>query len=109
MLTGLFLFGIIYPKLIEQSPVQVAKRIMPKDASIVVFQRFDSAFPFNYQRTFPVVQTFSELDDFLLNNPDAFILTNTRNKQTLKSLGSYSLVLEHPALFENNITRIYKK
>lgn len=109
ILTGFCLFGIVYPALTSQSPVSLAGNIVPKDATVVVFKRFDSAFPINFKRTFQVFDSIKELEVYLESAPTSYIITNTRNKEDLKQLEKFDLILEQKALFENNTTRIYKK
>ncbi len=110
ILMGLTLFGVIYPVLTRQSPVYLASKIVGKNDNVVVFQRFDSAFPINFNRTFLVVQTLKEVEEYLNEHPDAYLLTNTRDKESLKRMkDDYKLVLEQKALFENHTTRLYSK
>ena len=109
ILTGLVLFGFVYPTLTKQSPVAMALEQLPSNAQMVAFKRFDSAFPINFQRTFPLLDSMEEIKMYLEEHPDAFIITNTRNKDELKQLESLHLILEQKALFENHTTRIYTK
>ncbi len=109
ILTGFFLFGIIYPTLTRKSPVSMASNYIKEDTKVIVFKRFDSAFPINFNRTFEVFESIEEIDSYLAENPDAFIITNIRKKEDLELLAQYKLLLEQKALFENHTTRIYKK
>ena len=106
-LLGFCLFGIIYPKLTAQSPVSVAENIFQEDSKVIVYKRFDSAFPINYRRTYAVFTSIEELKSHLALYPETFILTNTRSKEDLELLNEFQLVLEQKGLFENNTTRIY--
>ncbi|MEL6975468.1 MAG: glycosyltransferase family 39 protein [Bacteroidota bacterium] len=109
MVLGIGLFGFVYPRLTSSSPVSVARNLIQEDAHVVVYKRFDSAFVINFQRTYPVLQTHQELQDFLETHPTALVLTNTRHPDDLKVLEDLILLLEQKALFENHVTRIYKK
>ncbi|MBO0324040.1 glycosyltransferase family 39 protein [Muricauda sp. CAU 1633] len=109
ILTGLCLFRIIYPILTQQSPVSMALQKIPKESDIVAFKRFDSAFPINFQRTFTVFDSMEDINIYLEDNPDTYIITNTRSKEDLKQLERFQLILEQKALFENHTTRIYIK
>ena len=106
---GLVLFGVIYPVLTMKSPTVLASKIIGENSDVVVYQRFDSAFPFNFNRTFTVVHTLKELEDYLGKHPQGYILTNTRNTESLLKLQQFNLIMEQKALFENHTTRIYKK
>ncbi len=107
ILTELCLFGIAYPVLTTQSPVTLALKTIPKTADIVAFKKFDSAFPINFQRTFPVFTSIDSLQSYLERNPEAYVITNTKSKTALKQLEHLTLLLEQKAPFENHTTRIY--
>jgi len=110
VLTGFTLFGIIYPILTQQSPVTLASNKIGRDSKIIVFQRFDSAFPINFNRTFKVMDTLIEVEEYLDEHPGTFVLTNTRDSKSLNTMGQkFKLILEQKALFENHTTRIYTK
>lgn len=106
---GLLLFGVIYPMLTMKSPTVLASKIIGENSDVVVYQRFDSAFPFHFNRTFTVVHTLKELEDYLGEHPQGYILTNTRNTESLLKLQQFNLIMEQKALFENHTTRIYTK
>ena len=61
MLLALILFGHIYPKLCEISPVKQVQKQFGKEEDFLVYQRMDPAFPFNYQRSFPVANNLEEI------------------------------------------------
>ncbi|MEL6484328.1 MAG: glycosyltransferase family 39 protein [Bacteroidota bacterium] len=109
MVLGLGLFGFVYPKLTASSPVSVAQNFIQDDIEVVVFKRFDSAFVINFQRTYQVFTTYEALEQFLKQHPNVMVLTNTRHPEDIKALENLTLVLEQKALFENHVTRIYKK
>ncbi len=109
MVTGLLFFGIIWPALNTKNPVEVASKVIAAEDDIIVYQRFDSAFPINFNRTFPVVESIAELKEYLEEHPNAYILTNTRDKESLKTLEQFELLVVQKALFENHTTRVYKK
>lgn len=103
------LFGIIYPSLTKLSPVVLAMEQIPADSQIVVFKRFDSAFPINFKRTFPVYDSVQHIRTYLEKHPQAYIITNTRDVEDLGALDEFHLVMEQKAVFENHVTRIYTK
>ena len=69
----------------------------------------DSAFPFNFQRIFPVVQTLAELNAYLKKHPDSYVLSNIRNPKELDSVTTLQLVLQKKSPFEYHITKVYKR
>ncbi|GGG56318.1 dolichyl-phosphate-mannose--protein mannosyltransferase [Croceivirga lutea] len=103
------LFGIIYPVLSLENPVSQTSKFMNSETPAIVFKRFDSAFPFNFKRTYRVVDDLTSLQKFLNENPDGYIITNTRSKEDIDLLSNFNLVMEQKALFETHVTRIYKK
>lgn len=107
VLTGFALFGVIYPSLTKESPASVAIQELRPNWDIIVFKRFDSAFPINYKRTFPVFDSLENIETYLEQHPYTYILTNTRSEEDLKKLEHFKLVLERKALFENHVTRVY--
>ncbi|GAB1857021.1 hypothetical protein MHTCC0001_18570 [Flavobacteriaceae bacterium MHTCC 0001] len=103
---GMAIFGIVYPKLLNQNPVSKSFKIIPEGATIVAYKRFDAAFPINYKRTFHVVHSKREVEK-LLEVPNTYIITNERNVNAeLKDVDSISILLEYKALFENHKTVI---
>ena len=69
----------------------------------------DAAFPVNYQRVYPVVKEYNELEQWIIEHPDGLILTNTRDREQLKFLEEHYLkIFEQKALFENHRTRIFE-
>lgn len=111
VLLSIFLFGIIYPNLLRQNPVYVSQKVLDVEVPVVVFKRMDSAFPFNYKRTYEVVGTAEELKSYLSNHPHAYVITNDRKaKEELGLLtNDMELILERKAIFENHTTLIYEK
>ncbi|GLB50068.1 ArnT family glycosyltransferase [Neptunitalea lumnitzerae] len=106
---GVYLFGIIYPKLIEQNPVYASKEFLQNNIPVVVFKRMDSAFPFNYNRTYEVLHSVDELKEYLSKHPKVYVLSNDRKvKDDLLAVQGLSLLMEHKALFENHKTVIYQ-
>ncbi len=109
ILLALILFGKIYPSLNEINPVTTVSNHIGKNAEFVVYQRMDSAFPFNYQRIFPVVQSLDELNAYLKQHPDSYVLSNIRNPKELDSVTTLQLVLQKKSPFEYHITKVYRK
>lgn len=105
-----FLFWIIYPKLLKENPVYASYRTLKKEIPVVVYKRMDSAFPINYQRTYQVVTTPQELTGFLKQHPNVYVITNDRNaKDEIATIPTLQLIMEKKALFENHITLIYEQ
>ena len=109
VILAIVLFGYIYPVLTQKSPVVQASDHLNTTATIVAYKSFDSAFPINFNRTFEVYNSLQEIDTFLNENPDAFVISNHRKREDLLSLSTIEVVLEQKALFENHTTLIIRK
>ena len=75
----------------------------------MVYQLMDPAFPFNYQRSFPVANNREEIQYLLSLHPNAYLLTNVRNTQVLDSLENWELAFQRKSVFEDHTTKIYQK
>ncbi len=106
---GMVLFSVIYPKLFTKNPVSMAQDLVPKDATVLVYKRFDSAFPFNYQKLYNVTNSLDDVKAFLSKYPDAYIISNSRQRKDLLALDDIEVVLHQKAVFENHHTLIIKK
>ncbi|HJS00427.1 MAG TPA: glycosyltransferase family 39 protein [Flavobacterium sp.] len=109
LLLAIVLFGIIYPSLNKINPVNIVNNHIGKKAEIVVYKRMDAAFPFNYQRIFPIVETPEELTTYLNKHPKAYVMSNIKNTATLDSIQDLNLVLQKKSPFEYHITKLYKR
>lgn len=109
VIMGLLLFGVVYPKLVRSNPVTMAQEFIPKDAAVLVYKRLDAAFPINYDRTFPVTEDLEEIKRFLNENPTGFVISNDRERDTLRFLPQVKIVLDAKALFESHKTLIIQK
>jgi len=109
MILTMLLFGYIYPQLNEINPVSQATKLLGKNQDFFVYQRMDPAFPFNYQRTFPVVNDTDEIEAYAAQHPNAYLLTNIRNTEVLDSLENWELIFQKKSVFEYHFTKIYQK
>lgn len=103
-----FLHGFIYPKLFKENPVSMAQEILPKNAKIIAYKRFDSAFPINFNQTFKVVDSLDEVEQFFKENPEGYVMSNDGSRKDLLQLNTEQ-VLHQKAVFENHHTLIVKK
>ena len=109
ILLACILFGKIYPSLNEINPVTTVSKNIGENSEFVVYKRMDSAFPFNYQRIFPIVQTVAELNNYLKQHPNTYVMSNIRNTEDLDALQNLQLVLQKKSPFEYHITKVYKR
>jgi 4-amino-4-deoxy-L-arabinose transferase-like glycosyltransferase len=108
LLIGWLLWGWVFPTMNAYSPVAKALPLIA-DKEVVVFKRLDPAFLIQTQRTFDQIGSAEALQNRIAKSPETLILTNTKDTLDLKFLiGHYELILEAPALFEDNSTRIWR-
>lgn len=95
------LFSFVYPSLVTQSPVSMAKGVMSSSTPTILYKGYDPAFLFNFQRTFPLAENSQEVIDFLKQNNDAIAIT--KEKFYEKDFGNLrtEILLKQKALFEN--------
>src|SRR5690606_18033557 len=72
------LFQFVYPALVGQSPVVLAENIIDKDSKTILYKGYDPAFLFNYQRTFPFVDSKEKVLEFLKENPEGTVITKEK-------------------------------
>lgn len=108
-LLSMVLFGIAFPVLTKETPIEKYKEIVGFERPVVVFQRLDAAFPINFNRTYKVVESLEEVRLFFEKHPKGVVMTNLRNKEKLEILNMYKEILSQKSLFENHTTRVYKK
>ncbi|UOB16709.1 ArnT family glycosyltransferase [Abyssalbus ytuae] len=109
---SIILFGIVFPQITSQSPVSMAKKIIPPHSDIIVYKRMDSAFPINFQRTFFITDSLDIVLEFLSKKPQGYVITNAKKAETeLNNVEGLklTLLLRQKALFENHVTLIYTK
>ena len=103
------LFGFIYPDLLQKNPVTAFQNTLKGNEEMVVYQRMDSAFPINFKRTFPVLNTPEELTNYLEKHPrKVYIISNSNDAiKELETMETLELSFKQRALFENHTTNIF--
>lgn len=104
---ALLIFGHIYPRFETLLPINEGVNLISDHEEVLVFKRMDSAFPFNSNRTFPIVENIEAVDLFLKHHPCGLILTNHKST-ILESATNLELVFRCKSPFENHVTRIFK-
>lgn len=109
MLFGMILFGVIYPKLTTQNPVSLSKKYLKEGSDFVAYDRFDSAFPINYNQTIEVIPTLEKVKNYLDSVPNGIVISNSRHRDSLLQLKDIVVLLDQKALFEGNTTLLIQK
>ncbi|NJB82596.1 ArnT family glycosyltransferase [Wenyingzhuangia aestuarii] len=109
MMLSLVLFGLIFPELTKETPVEKYKQTIGKEIPVVVYKRMDAAFPINFKRTYKVVNSIEEVRVFFQEHPNGVVMTNTRNKKEINQLSIFKELFSQKSLFENHTTRVFGK
>ena len=106
---GLFIFYFIYPNLSKIEPVIQAEKVI-ENKEVVVFESYDPAFNFNYQRNFQEIHGEENLKIFSEQNPNVLILTKDKRVKDSKYIQeNFQTIFNEPSVFENYYTVILKK
>ena len=108
MFLSLQMFQFVYPALVAQSPLVLAKNDISSDSKTILYKGYDPAFLFNYKRTFPFAETKDEVLKFLKENPDATVITKEKFYESEWKDVPTEVVLHQKALFENYTIIIFR-
>lgn len=108
MLVIIGLFTFAYPKLTALSPVSLAKKqFSPKD-QFIIYRGYDPAFLFNLERTFPIANNREEIENLLMETPNAYIITKEKFLNSDWNDVKSTIHLKQKSLFENYTTVIFR-
>ncbi|MEC7286102.1 MAG: hypothetical protein VXV72_00470, partial [Bacteroidota bacterium] len=96
--------SIIFPSLTRVLPTTVIKNKIGNSKNIVVFKNMDPALPFNFKRTYTVIENANKLKEY----KGYYLISNHRSGQELDTIKNISKILSQKALFENNTSVLYK-
>ncbi|MGY6650438.1 ArnT family glycosyltransferase [Wenyingzhuangia sp. IMCC45574] len=108
-LLSIVLFGLAFPILTLGTPVEKYREVIGAERPVIVYKRFDAAFPINFDRTYEIAETIEELEAFFDKYPHGVVMTKLRKKEELEKLKIYEEILAQKSLFENHTTRVYQK
>ena len=96
--------SIIFPSLTSVLPTTVIKNKIGNSKNVVVFKNMDPALPFNFKRTYTVIENANKLKEY----KGYYLISNHRSGQELDTIKNISKILSQKALFENNTSVLYK-
>lgn len=108
ILMGFVLHGYAYPRLTSNNPVKASEAFISRDARLVAFRHFNSAFPIHYNRTIFKYDSVPFLIEHLRKSPGTLIISSSGSRQMLDSIDGLELLMDRKALFERHYTRVYK-
>lgn len=108
MFLSLQLFQFVYPGLLTESPVTLAKEHINEDSQVILYKGYDPAFLFNFERTYPLAETKEEVLKYIENKPDGMILTKEKFFNSEWADVQTEVLLKQKALFENYTIVIFK-
>ena len=96
-------------KLVSEQRVKgKVKKVFNDKHEVIVYDRMDPSFPFNFEKIYTIVHSIDDIESELLKNPKLLILTNSKKADSLKSLQNIKLIFSKKAIFENNQTKVFK-
>ena len=100
--------GFVFPSISKSSPVIEFKKVFNDKHEVIVYDRMDPSFPFNFEKIYKIVHSINDIEIELLKNPELLILTNSKKADSLESLENIELIFSKKAIFENNETKVFK-
>ena len=100
--------GFVFPSISKSSPVIEFKKVFNDKHEVIVYDRMDPSFPFNFEKIYTIVHSIDDIERELLKNPKLLILTNSKKADSLESLQNIKLIFSKKAIFENNQTKVFK-
>jgi len=106
---AMVLFGFIYPKLTAQNPVVLSKQFIKEDTPFVAYNRFDRAFPINFNTRIEVIPTLEKVKNYLDSVPNGIVMSNSRHRDSLLQLENIVVLMNQKSLFEGHATILIQK
>lgn len=108
MIMTILLFSWVYPNLLTQSPLVMAKGILDSNSKTIVYKGYDPAFLFNFERNLPIADTKEEVLKFLAENPTGNVITKEKFIEQDWQDFPMEIQLKQKAIFENYTIVIFK-
>lgn len=108
MLLGVALFQFVYPKLVAQSPLVLAKEVMNAQSSVILYKGYDPAFLFNFEKTFPLAESKEQVFKFISENPNGIVITKEKIFNSDWEKETTEVLFRQKAVFENYTVLIFK-
>ncbi len=105
---GFLLHGVAYPILTASNPVKSSEVFIHRNANLVAFRYFNSAFPINYERTIFTYDSIPMLVSHLRREPSTLVISSSGSRKMLDSIDGLELLMDKKALFESHYTRVYR-
>jgi len=105
---GFLLHGLAYPRLTASNPVKASEVYIHREANLVAFRYFNSAFPIHYERTIFTYDSVPFLVDHLRRDPSTLVISSSGSRKMLDSIDGLELLMDKKALFESHYTRVYR-
>lgn len=107
-MTSLLFFYFVFPKVDLQNPVNEGISKLENIEKVVAYQRFNPAFAFYYRKPIEKLPHLKSVEEYLSENRNTLIITNTRSKASLDSLKRFEILYDKKDLFEPRNTKIFK-
>lgn len=107
--TALLFFFFVFPQVDLQNPVNEGIKKLQNADKVVAYQRYNPAFSFYYRKKIERFHHLKSIEEYMLKNDKAFIITNTKSKTSVDSLSKYEMLFNKKDLFEPRNSRIFKQ
>jgi len=105
MTTALCFFYLVYPEIDTRNPVTKTLSLLPHQATVIAFERFNPAFSFYIKKPIPVVQHASEIP----TTESIYLLHMKKDATALTPLaGQFNIVYQEREFFEPYINFLLK-
>lgn len=106
MVSALVLYGLAYPLIDRENPVQATLPALVNRKFVVAYKRFNPAFVFYLNRTIPLLETHDQLHRQLHAHPGTMVISRTDYLEELDTLPNLFVVHQRRDLFERPTTLI---
>ena len=108
IITILLFFYIIFPKIDNANPVAKLLPSMDTEKPIAAYKIYNSAFSFYIKKPIPTFQTPEELDQYIRETEEGYILTRKVFNDEINQVENIEIIGEAKDIFEIPTTVIYE-
>ncbi len=107
IITALVFFGIVFPKLDKQNPVQQSLHLL-ENSKTVFFKKYNPSFSFYLKKEIPHIYV-SDFEQFFKDHPNGTIISTKKKLKDIELPANCEIIFEGKDLFESPTTVIVGK
>lgn len=108
ILLNILILGVVMPQIDRESSVRYIMQYIDKNQPVAYYKRFNPAFAFYVGKIIQPLETRQQVQEFLSNNPEGYILTREEYLKELEGL-NIKVVAKKKDLFENPVSVLIKR